>query len=174
LLPGGVVEGCLLSNEGRKPGPVLGASTSRAGLGANAGEGLSLGLSPTGRRPPRKGSIGICGARSSERMARATDPRGGEGTPRRDPGGPAGRSRPQGRVVATKAPQPRCGPAYRTSHGAARPHRASHGTPGRTGGHGRLRVKGGKERETLGLHDWMRASANLWAGCVGVALNLDR
>jgi hypothetical protein len=27
------------------------------GLGANGGEGLSLGLSPTGKRPPRKGSL---------------------------------------------------------------------------------------------------------------------
>jgi hypothetical protein len=32
----------------------LGASTP-GGLGANAGEGL--GLSPTGKRPPRKGSL---------------------------------------------------------------------------------------------------------------------
>jgi len=79
--------------------------SSSGGLGANGGEGL--GLSPTGRRPPRKGSIGICGAWSPEGRARATDPRGGEGTPRRDPGGPAGRSRPNGRVVATKGPQPR-------------------------------------------------------------------
>ena len=58
----------------------------------------------------------------------------------------------------------RRGPAYRTSHGAARPTWVSHGTPGQNWGtHGRLRVEGGKERETLGLHR---------TGCVRVLICL--
>ena len=103
------------------------------------GEGLEpRGSPPTaGRGPPRKGSIGIRGAWSSEGRAKATDPRGGEGTPRRDPGGPADRSRPNGRVgghqrataTAATAYLWRRSPAHWTSHGAARPHRASHGVP---------------------------------------------
>jgi hypothetical protein len=43
--------------------------SSPGGLGADGGEGL--GLSPTGSGPPRKGSVGISGAWSPERMARA-------------------------------------------------------------------------------------------------------
>jgi hypothetical protein len=113
-----------------------------------------------GRRPPRKRSIGICGAWSSEGKGRGPKGSTGEGTPRRDPGGLAGRSRPNGRVgghqrvtaTAATAYLWRRGPAHWTSHGAARPHGASHGTPGRLlGPHCQPRPKGGKERETLGL-----------------------
>jgi hypothetical protein len=51
------------------------------GLGTTWGEGLGLGLSPTGRRPPRKGSIGICGAWSPEGRARAKRVHGGGDSP---------------------------------------------------------------------------------------------
>jgi hypothetical protein len=150
--------------------------SSPGGLGANAGEGL--GLSPTGRRPPRKGSIGICGAWSSEGKGRGPKGSTGEGTPRRDPGGPAGRSRPNGRVgghqrvtaTAATAYLWRRGPAHWTSHGAARPHGASHGTPGRLlGPHYQPRPKGGKERDKC----WVDVCVDdcVWAGCVGVTLN---
>jgi hypothetical protein len=45
------------------------------------GGGPGLGLSPTGRRPPRKGSIGICGAWSPEGRARAKRVHGGGDSP---------------------------------------------------------------------------------------------
>jgi hypothetical protein len=45
------------------------------------GGGPGLGLSPTGRRPPRKGSIGICGAWSSEGRAKAKRVHGGGDSP---------------------------------------------------------------------------------------------
>jgi len=50
------------------------------GLGAGGGEGLPR-LSPTGRRPPRKGSIGIYGAWSPEGRARAKRVHGGGDSP---------------------------------------------------------------------------------------------
>jgi len=113
----------------RKPGPApWGLPPPGPASVPPRGRAWASGSPPTaGRRPPRKGSIGIRGAWSSERMAKATDPRGGEGTPRRDPGGPAGRSRPNGRARSglqdqPRRPRPICG-------GAARPHRVSHGRP---------------------------------------------
>jgi hypothetical protein len=72
------------------------------------------GLPGTGRGVSESAGRGA----AKEKGEGQKDPRGGEGTPRRDPGGPAGRSRPNGRVVATKGPQPRrprpiCGGAVR-------------------------------------------------------------
>jgi len=157
LLPGGVVEGRHPSNEGRKPGPA------------------PWGLPPPGpasvpprgrawpRALPRQREGGLPGRGVSESTGRGAPKEGrgpkgstGEGTPRRDPGSPAGRSRPNGRVgghqrvtaTAATAYLWRRGPAHWTSHGAARPHGASHGTPGRLlGPHYQPRPKGGKERD---------------------------
>jgi hypothetical protein len=72
------------------------------------------GLPGTGRGVSESAGRGA----AKEKGEGQKDPRGGEGTRRRDPGGPAGRSRPNGRVVATKGPQPRrprpiCGGAVR-------------------------------------------------------------
>jgi hypothetical protein len=117
---------------------------------------------------PGEGSRNLRGVelRRKRPTAKATDPRGGEGTPRRDPGGPAGRSRPNGRVgghqtaTATAAtaylwrrgpaaqgqPRPSPGP-----HGARRPG----GPPGRPrrnrGGSGGLWWPGRRGAWPLGL-----------------------
>jgi hypothetical protein len=37
-----------------------------------------------------------------------------------------------------------------------------------------LRLKGGKEQETLGLHRTGCVQVNLWAGCVGVTLEMKK
>ena len=124
-MPGGVVEGRHPSNEGRKPGPA------------------PWGLPPPGpasvpprgrawpRALPRQREGGLPGRGVSESTGRGAPKEGrrpkgstGEGTPRRDPGGPAGCSRPQGRVgghqtataTAATAYLWRRGPAYWTSH----------------------------------------------------------
>jgi hypothetical protein len=143
---------------------------------------------PHGKEASPEGEISeVCGAWSSEGKgrrpkAKATDPRGGEGTPRRDPGSPAGRSQPQGRVgghqrvtaTAATAYLWRRGPAHWTSHGAARPHGASHGVPqadywGHTTSRGRKEEKSGKRWDCVGLD--VCVDDCVWAGCVGVTLN---
>jgi hypothetical protein len=162
--------------------PTLGASTPR-GPRRQRGGGLSLGSPPTtGRRPPRKGSIGICGAWSSEGKAKAKGEGhgstgwGGNSPPgSRRPSRPLPASREGGvhqRATATAATAYlwRRGPAHWTSHGAARPHGASHGTPGRLlGPHCQPRPKGGKERDKCWVD--VCVDACVWAGCVGVKLN---
>jgi hypothetical protein len=81
------------------------------GLGTTWGEGLASGSPPTaGRRPPRKGSIGIYGAWSPEGRARAKRVHGGGDSP---PG-----SRRPSRLL----------PASR--EGGWPPKRHSHGRPG--------------------------------------------
>ena len=52
-----------------KPGPAYPGFPAQGASALTGGEGL--GLSPTGSGPPRKGSVGISGAWSPERMARA-------------------------------------------------------------------------------------------------------
>ena len=136
-MPGGVVEGCHLSHQGRKPGPVpWGLPPSGPALAPAGGRAWASGS------PPREGGLPGRGVSASAGRGAPKEGRGpkgstGEGTPRRDPGGPAGRSRPNGRVgghqrataTAATAYLWRRSPAHWTSHGAARPHRASHGVP---------------------------------------------
>jgi hypothetical protein len=85
LMPGGVVEGRHPSNEGRKPGPdPWGAFHPQGRPRRQRGGGPGLGLSPTGKRPPRKGSI--------SRNLRGVEPRR-KGEDQKDPRGrglPAG------------------------------------------------------------------------------------
>ncbi len=120
-----------------KPGPAYPGFPAQ-GASALAGGRACLGLSPTGRRPPRKGSRNPRGVKL-RKNGEGHGSRGGEGTPRRDPGGPAGRSRPNGRVgghqtataTAATAYLWRRGPAYRTSHGRpqAQMGRGARGSP---------------------------------------------
>jgi hypothetical protein len=82
-MPGGVVEGRHLGNEGRKPGPVpWGLPPPGPASVPPRGRAWASGSPPTaGRRPPRKGSVGISGAWSPERMARAKRVHGGGDSP---------------------------------------------------------------------------------------------
>jgi hypothetical protein len=114
----------------RKPGPAPWGLPPSGPASVPTRGRARLGLSPTGRRPPRKGrDIGSHTGREAPKEWRRPKGSTGEGTPRRDPGGPAGRSRPQGRAWSglqdqPRRPRPICGGAVRpdgTSHGAARP-----------------------------------------------------
>jgi len=68
---------------GRKPGPVpWGLPPSGPASAPTGGRAWASGSPPTaGRRPPRKGSIGICGAWSPEGRARAKRVHGGGDSP---------------------------------------------------------------------------------------------
>jgi hypothetical protein len=135
------------------------------------GGGPGLGLSPDSGKEasPFRGVSESAGREAPKEWRR---PKGstGEGTPRRDPGGPAGRSRPQGRARSglqdqPRRPRPICG-------GAARPHRVSHGrpqaqmgrgarglprdSPGETGAG--LVVCGGQDVAASGRWDWGRVA----------------
>jgi len=133
---------------------------------------------------PRQREGGLPGRGVSESAGRGAPKQGrgpkgstGEGTPRRDPGGPAGRSRPNGRVVATKRPQPRrprpiCGGAVRPTGPATAVPRLGNGArcPGKPPGQlpakqGRSptasceRSRGGGQRGPRALRPWnLRAS----------------
>jgi hypothetical protein len=128
LMPGGVAEGRHPSNEGRKPGPVpWGLPPSGPASAPTGGRAWPQAL-------PRQREGGLPGRGVSESAGREAPKEGrgpkgstGEGTPRRDPGGPAGRSRPQGRARSGLLDQPRWPRPIRG--GAARPHRVSHSRP---------------------------------------------
>ncbi len=120
------------------------------------------------RALPRQREGGLPGRGVSESAGRGAPKEGrgpkgstGEGTPRRDPGGPAGRSRPNGRVgghqsataTAATAHSWRRGPAYWTSHSrpqagkwGAVPGEAPGTATGETGAkpHGLLREESGR------------------------------
>jgi len=166
-----------------KPGPAYPGFPAQ-GASAPTGGRAEPRLSPDKREGGLPGrGVSESAGRGAPKEGRGPKGSTGEGTPRRDPGGPAGRSRPNGRVVATKGPQPRrprpiCGGAarpHRASHGAARPNGPTTASPRpELGSHGQLRLKGGKERETLGLHRTGCVQVNLWAGCVGVTLEMKK
>ena len=160
LMPGGVVEGHHPINEGRKPGP------APWGLPPSGPASAPTGGRAWPRALPRQREGGLPGRGVSASAGRGAPKEGrgpkgstGEGTPRRDPGGPAGRSRPNGRVgghqtataTAATAYLWRRGPAYRTSHGRpqAQMGRGARGDPrdgpGETGAepHGLLREESG-------------------------------
>jgi len=97
---------------GRKPGPVpWGLPPSGPASAPTGGRAWASGSPPTaGRRPPRKGSIGICGAWSPEGRARAKRVHGGGDSP-------PGSRRPSRPLPASR-------------EGRWPPKRHSHGRPG--------------------------------------------
>ena len=111
-MPGGVVEGRHPSNQGRKPGPApWGLPPPGPASVPPRGRAWASGSPPTaGRRPPRKGSIGICGAWSPEGRARAKRVHGGGDSP-------PGSRRPSRPLPASR-------------EGRWPPKRHSHGRPG--------------------------------------------
>ena len=149
----------------RKPGPAPWGLPPSGPASVPTRGRARLGLSPTGKRPPRKGSIGIYGAWSPERMAKAKRIHGGGDSPpgSRRPSRPLPASREGGghqTATATAAtaylwrrgpaaqgqPRPSPGP-----HGARRPGKPP-GRPRRNrGGFGGLWWPGRRGVRPLGL-----------------------
>jgi hypothetical protein len=116
--------------------------------------------------PPRE--VGLPGRGVSESPGRGAPKewrgpkgsRGGEGTPRRDPGGPAGCSRPQGRARSGLLDQPQPSPGWEMGRGARGSprdgHRRNRGEAPRPPAGG---VGGGGQRGPRALRPWnLRAS----------------
>jgi translation initiation factor IF-2 len=138
-----------------KPGPAYPGRFHSQGASAPLGGRAEPRLSPTGRRPPRKGSIGICGAWSPEGRARAKRVHGGGDSPpgSRRPSRPLpvsreGAVRPTGPATAATAYLWRRGPA---AQGQPRPSPGPNGArrPGASPGQPR-RNRGGAPRPPAG------------------------
>jgi len=160
LLPGGVVEGRHLGNEGRKPGPApWGLPPPGPALAPAGGRAWASGS------PPREGGLPGRGVSASAGRGAPKEGRGpkgstGEGTPRRDPGGPAGRSRPNGRARSGLLDQPQPSPGWEMGRGARGSprdgHRRNRGEAPRPPAGG---VGGGGQRGPRALRPWnLRAS----------------
>jgi hypothetical protein len=154
------VEGRHPSNEGRKPGPApWGLPPPGPALAPAGGRAWASGS------PPREG--GLPGRGVSEYAGRGAPKEGrgpkgstGEGTPRRDPGGPAGRSRPNGRARSGLLDQPQPSPGWEMGRGARGSprdgHRRNRGEAPRPLARG---VGGGGQRGPRALRPWnLRAS----------------
>ena len=162
-MPGGVVEGCHLSHQGRKPGPVpWGLPPSGPALAPAGGRALSL------EALPRRREGGLPGRGVSESAGRGAPKEGRRprihgvgrelpaGIPEAQPAAPG----LMGGWVATKGPQPRrprpiCGGAVRpTGPATARPGHTGPATafPGPNG----ARVPGGTSGTTPAKQGWSR------------------
>jgi hypothetical protein len=110
------VEGRHPSNEGRKPGPVP-WGLPPSGPASVPPRGRASRALPHGKEASPEGESESAG-RGAPKEGRGPKGSTGEGTPRRDPGGPAGRSRPNGRARSGLLDQPQPSPGWEMGRGA--------------------------------------------------------
>jgi len=102
-----------------KPGPAYPGRFHSQGASAPLGGGPGLGPFPdNGKKASPEGEYRNPRGVEPRRKGEGQKGPRGEGTPRRDPGGPAGRSRPQGRARSGLLDQPQPSPGWEMGRGA--------------------------------------------------------